>query len=150
MQTTMPVYMLYMSSMQSTMWPLALGYIYSHCRHMPLNKYACHTLYIHVPLHYCTYMFHCTSTIIYIPTPHYFTYQHISVSSKYALEMSNICNLCQVLPYIYILYMNSLQWTILPAALVYTSPTLLEHAPEQICLPHCTCLSHYNFAIAHI
>ena len=42
----------------------------------------------------------------------------------------------------YIPHMNTLQSIIWPEALLYMYSTLLEYATEQICLPHCTYMSH--------
>ena len=59
-ETTMSVYMLHINSLQSTMWPGTLVYIY-----FTLLAYAPK----HICLPHCTYMYHCTTTIVYIHTP---------------------------------------------------------------------------------
>ena len=45
---------------------------------------------------------------------------------------------------VYTSHMNSIQSTVLPGALVYIYFTLLQYAPEQICLPYCTCITHMS------
>ena len=43
---------------------------------------------------------------------------------------------------IYMQYINSVPSTMWPGALIYIYYTLLAYAPEQICLPYCTYMSH--------
>ena len=46
--------------------------------------------------------------------------------------------------------MNSIQSILWPGALVYAYYTLLEYAPEHICLPHCTYMSHCISYVVYI
>ena len=55
----------------------------SHYRHMPLNKYI---------FHIATYMSHCTSTVVYIQTPHYCT--RPSKSINYNIYLPYHCKIC--------------------------------------------------------
>ena len=51
---------------------------------------------------------------------------------------------------IYMPHMTSMQSTIWPGTMVYIHFTLLPYATEQLCLSHCTCMSHYTFTVVYI
>ena len=127
----------------------------SYCWHMPLNKYTCHILHIHTNAFYCS---------LYIdPT------LHISKKKLLLLYTMLLSYMCQEQMYplnatyasyfmytyettmsVYIHHMNSLQPIMWPKALVYINFTLLAYVPEQICLLHCTYMSHCISTVVYI
>ena len=134
-ETTMSVYMPYMSSMQSTMWPGTLAYI-----HFTLLAYDLVTLC----LSHCTYMSHYTSTVVYIVTPYYcicksknpetFNYHNIAmnVPTRNVLQMPQMpINSCahERNKSIYMPHMSSLQSTMWPETDIHTFQ-LLAYVPN--------------------
>ena len=51
---------------------------------------------------------------------------------------------------VYIHNMNSVQSTVSPQTLVYIYFTLLTNVSEQICLPHCICMSYCITTVVYI
>ena len=57
---------------------------------------------------------------------------------------------CETTMSVYIPHINAVEWTVQLEALLYIHFTLFAYAPEQIGLPHCTCMSHCNYIALHI
>ena len=114
-------------------------------------------------------MFHCTNNVLYMYSPHYCAYkskqQQTVTFNNHAIiiyvPITNmptkclICQLCHVqisdnFIWVYKLHMNSLQSTVWPGTLVYIHFILLESTPEQICLLHCTYMSHCTSTVVYI
>ena len=120
------------------------------------------TLYIHVSLQFlCDLYIDPTLLYTYIKNSKlelFLTcYCHICAKTNMPLRChikwhmpntlcADIRQWCQYIHIIWIL-LQSIMW---PKALVCIHFTLLTYAPEQICLPHCTCMSHCTTTVAYI
>ena len=51
---------------------------------------------------------------------------------------------------VYVPYITSMQLAVSPQALAYLNFKLLAYSPEQICLPHYTCISCHTNYVVHI
>ena len=91
-------------------------------------------------LPHCTCMLHCTATVLYIEISH-----SSNIIKKCNFYLSHYCYTCATKIYIVCLYIclwthcglqcDQEHWYLIHF-------TLLSYAPEYICLPHCTCMSH--------
>ena len=115
----------------------------------PQNKYVCHIAHIcsTVLLLYSTYSFQIqfkkkTAILnnylaigIYVLTTNMLLWCDIWKLVNVQVQGNYVSN--------YWCHMNSLHSTIWPETLVNIQLKLLAYAPEQICLPNYTCMSHY-------
>ena len=127
-----------------------------HIFDMSLNKYGCHI----ANMRYSHY-----AKLAYRPNSYayvwqnmsncnsYFTcYCHVYVYNKYAYQchISKSVYAHYTTMSVYMCHMDSLQSTMRQQTLIYIYFTLLAYIPEQICLPHYTCMSICSFAVVFI